>query len=421
MLHLNQRIGKLAETKYAPLVVAFLFVILSFGLHMTEGSDSMLNTKNHILAQEELAITVQVHKSVPAFAQRPLTTFLIESFSGVTGAPLGTSFVLVNFFLLFLSGLLLYWLSLELLKNRVQALVSMIVYFLCFSNLFAFFPPVYTYDEPLQFCLIFLSAMCLLRNQMILYVIVFTFVLIARESSLLILPGILLIAYGRRNKEIPLLSRKNSAYLILLGLPIVLYAVFMVSFIRFYQLTEGAIDGFWDRFVGLAENFQNPQFAIESLVSLFLVLGIPIYLLILRMQKEVKKEQKLFLRAFLLTLLLNTLVVFTVTKSREVRLFVVPMFFLWPILGEFLKNELKLIFQWNLYKKVFSKWQYLLVFLMLLGLNYIFSFFAYQTTVSGDSDHYFNEYLFISLILLSIHGLFFFYTNRKEAETLSTP
>src|SRR5690606_1789450 len=80
--------------------------------------------------------------------------------------------------------------------TRNQALFNMSAYFLTFSIVFAFFPPIFTYDEPLQYCFLFLGILALIHDKWVYYCIFFFFAMVARESSAFLLPGFILIGLG---------------------------------------------------------------------------------------------------------------------------------------------------------------------------------------------------------------------------------
>ena len=382
---------------------------------MTEDSDSMLNTKNHSIASEEIAAIIDLHKSIPAFAQRPLTTGLVELVAQCSGMNLGVSFALTNFLLLLVSGLLLFRLSLLHVKERKWALFSMVLYFFCFSNLYLFFPPIYGYDEPLQFSFIFAGLIAFYRRNWLVYIVFFSLAMVARESSSILIPGLAFVVWKER-KQVKV-SKQIAVQWLLLILPVIFHTIFVLLFLKWSGIQKEAIANFWDRSKGFRINTDNAQLAMESLTSLFLVVGIPAYFLLSHIKRvQISKEKMNFIHGFLITLVINSFVVLTVTQAREARLFAIPLFFVWPILGELVIDEFGMLLKWNNYKVVFGKWINGVVFLFLLGINYIFSFFCYQTTVSGDSDHYFNEYLFISLILISVHVLM---VHEKTKSTVS--
>ena len=80
--------------------------------------------------------------------------------------------------------------------------------------------------------------------------------------------------------------------------------------------------------------------ATETIFSFFLILGLPIYFLVISIIKKSYSsllEKKLF-KSFLITVIINSVIVILTTKARESRLFVIPLFFLWPIFFNYLKN-----------------------------------------------------------------------------------
>ena len=150
-----------------PFLIALVFVVADFGLHMSKHSDSMLNERNHVISNAFLTSQIQYHKELPPFARRPLTSWLIESTATTFGMRLGVAFIWViyrdstgN-----VTGSVLtptkgssYWL----------AIGNMVIYFLGFSILFAFFTPLFTYDEPLQYTMIFASLLSMYQRKWIL-------------------------------------------------------------------------------------------------------------------------------------------------------------------------------------------------------------------------------------------------------------
>ncbi|MGB7395302.1 MAG: hypothetical protein WA913_12990, partial [Pricia sp.] len=124
-----------------PYLVALLFTLMIFGLHMLPNMDSMLNENNTRISHGFLKSQIDYHQEIAPFARRPLTSFLIESAMQHLGLRPGHAFILINFLLLFLSGTLLFRLSKTLKATTAQGLINLCVYFLSFSVLFAFFPP----------------------------------------------------------------------------------------------------------------------------------------------------------------------------------------------------------------------------------------------------------------------------------------
>ena len=377
----------------------------------------MINNKSNQISEAEIAYIVDVHKIETTFSRRPLTTILVENTALIAGIGIGLSFVWVNFFLLGISALLIYRLSEKLGCNHKYASVNMVVYLLCFSNLFALFPPVYTYDEPLQFCFILASFIFYLDKKWIAFILTFTFALIARESTLLMVPAMALFLMAEENFSIKLLRSSNYfKKLFVLILPVIFYFVFSIAFVYANDLQSATAADFSVRFTGFDINFGEPQAATETIISFFIILGVPLYFLhFILQEKKLTTLQKKFIKAFLLTLILNSIVVLLFTKAREVRLFALPLFFIWPLFSDLFKNEIKLICAPRSYLKLFSSWYFGLYFCFLNFLNYVISFRLYKTTVGGDD--YFNEYLFVVLFIIIAHILITSQRRKNLAQT----
>jgi len=396
-------------------ILALLITFATFSMHFGKRADSMINDKNNIISEKDLVYTVELHKTETTFCKRPFTTFLIESTASNFGITIGLAFILVNFFLLGLSGLLLFKLSEILGANKKYATINMVVYFLCFSNLYAFFPPVYTYDEPLQFCLIFLSLIFLYSEQKILFVITFTFSIIARESTVILIPALALFLLSKENNPLKFFSASYLKRLLLLILPFLAYVIFIIIYINVYDLQDATSDDLSVRFSGFEMNFDGPVASSETIISMFVILGIPLYFIYFILKNRVVSERQMkFINAFLLTVIINSIIVILFTKAREVRLFAIPLFFIWPIFSSLFKEEIKTVCSLNLYIQIFKRWKYLSFFLFFNFLNYMISFELYKTTVGGDD--YFSEYLFVLLFILIAHV---FISDSQMKRTIS--
>lgn len=172
-----------------------------FLLHILPWNNSMINLKtttynldNSILSTDYLAFVVDVHENQQlSFKKRPLTTWGISYFSSFTGLSLALSFVIIQFVLLFLNGVALGALSVQLGLKSSGILKNLLFFYLSFTIVFMFFEPVFSYDEPLQYLLIFLSLGFYLKKKYLIFVLVFVLACIARESSLFLLPGLYFI------------------------------------------------------------------------------------------------------------------------------------------------------------------------------------------------------------------------------------
>lgn len=379
---------------------------------MSSDVDSMLNEKNTVISNVFLTSQIDYHKELAPFARRPLTTFLIENVSNRLGITLGESFIWVNFSLLFLSGILLFRLSMVMDSGFSKGMFNLILYFLSFSILFVFFPPIFSYDEPLQYCLIFAGLTSYLKKQWTGYLFWFTAAMIARENSAFLVLGLALsVPIQSNDRKISLLAQLGHA--ILIGLPILLYLVFIVFFIETNELWEGTQNEFLTRFSCFTENFKDGPSTIETITFLVLTVGIFIYFLLASIPRHIPrpKESK-FIRAFIVSCMVNTLVVLIAAFSREARLLAIPLVFLWPLMGQFCFSEIRLLLTFKNYLRCFSNWKYSALFGSLTLANYLISFKLYIPSFPAN-DNYFNEYLFLSLQLMCLHFILRHYTNRN--------
>ncbi|WP_422079761.1 hypothetical protein [Ulvibacterium sp.] len=384
-------------SKGLPWILSLSFTLFIYQIHMTPNVDSMLNENNDRLSLVFLKSQIRYHQEFAPFARRPLTSSLIETTTQLFDIPLGQAFVWVNFILLFCSGVLLYILSRALHASQKHGLLNMTVYFLSFSVLFSFFPPVFSYDEPLQYCLILLALWAFVLGRWWFYVPFFTLALICRETSVLLLPALFFFCPEKKPSHTPLQQ------FAVLFLPLLLYGLFIGYYLESHDLWGVTQNEMNSRFGCFLENFENPKNTVESLTSLFLTLGPFLYLTVVVLKrKTVSAYQKKWLHAFLLTVALNTPLVFLTSFAREARLFALPLFFLWPVFAQLFDKELLLLVQWKTYIQLAKEYRHILILLGLTLFNYLFCFQIYQKLRLGENN-YFTEYLFVLVLLLSIH------------------
>lgn len=376
--------------------------------------DSMLNENNTHISHGFLKSQIEYHQEIAPFARRPITSFLIESTTGLCGLRSGHAFILINFILVFLSGCLLFRLSKTLKATTRQALANIGVYFLSFSVLFAFFPPVFSYDEPLQYCFILLSLIAFVQRKWIWYVPFFTLALISRETSLLLLPAFLLFTPGWNGYDTKLFSKEHLRICFPILLPIVFYGVYLVFFIYTYDQLEATRTEMASRYSCFIENFESLKNTVESWTSLYLALAPFLYLTLLYCKKEnLRMGNKKWINAFLLTVLINSPIVIFTAFARETRLFALPLFFIWPVFTQLFGREVKLLFSVGLYPSLSRQWMYLLPFLALNLVNYWFCFRCYRQLGLGPNT-YFSEYLFTMNVIIILHFLLYRLSRDKR-------
>src|SRR5690606_31789045 len=117
------------------------------------------------------------------------------------------------------------------------------------------------------------------------------------------------------------LSAEFKGKLAIILLPVVLYAIFLTLYIWKMDLWAGTSAEMSDRISCFASNFKDQKSAMESLSSIFLVLGLPLYFLMVTLGREkIDPAYKKYINAFWLTFAINTPVVLLSTFARESRL-----------------------------------------------------------------------------------------------------
>jgi hypothetical protein len=376
---------------------AFLLCIIYWGfsllLHANPYVNSMIHinsvkdSKGCLVSNESVQNVVDYHKTLPDFAKRPFTTYLIEQVSKITGVSTGWSFILLNFTLFAGCGYLIFYLG-ALLTNEKYGLISQMLFFSSFTILFAFFPCIFTYDEPLQYALILISFIFLHQNKTLLFIAFFTGSLFVRESGLLLLPFI----FTQKNIFNASVSKKPMRLVFMFILPVLVFLIYF--FTPFPESLSSRPKHF-------LFNFQNTQFTIDSLVSLVIACALPIYLTCIRKRSASVEEQKA-IKAFYLLLFINAIIVLVCGRAREARLFSLPLLFWWPYSGRLLVESFYKKLQLQLLKKEII-W-YALVLIISIILSILFSFYVYRPTGVDPNLNFHQPYLCLILILIFAHA-----------------
>lgn len=400
----------------------------------------------------------QYHTTHEVFAGRPLTSWLIQAAHVGFDLSYNWSFVLINFGLLIFCGVILHELSALLGLERKERTWTLILFYTSFTILFGFFASIYSYDEPLQYLFIFLALIFLERKRWLLFSTSLFIALMARESTLLLFPSLFLhllpalstipslrrrgvprrngdgvvsptTSRTPRNHPVTAVSapprppssslsgevgrasqggdgRLRGAYKILFKSTVLLAIPALLSFIAVRAvlahaglLEKGVRYATHDRLEQWKFNFQSSQFTVESVVSFFLALIIPVAILLFyRKIYDFTKREKKYFFAFVLALIINTPIVFIFTHAREARLFAVPLVFLWPVLGKYFLGIVQAIKQGRGRQTVLRASMAIVAIL----LAYYFSFHIYHPTFSGNFDLGYQVYLFISISVIAI-------------------
>jgi hypothetical protein len=277
--------------------------------------------------------SIQQHRDFPPFAVRPVTTKCIEGVEHFFHVSPVSSFMIVNFGALFVCGLLLACISKQLSPGIGVTIVSITTFYFSFSVALAFFNPLDTYDEPLQYVCIFAALAYLMIERYALFAVAVTLACCTRESSLILAPSVMLLAYGMGppDHRIRRLLMTVSAG----AVSIALFVIWKIFFVASRGLSIPAMEyvstellTHWNR------NTSTLRECAETVSMCFAVLALPMYLIAhLLRSGRATKSQRSFAFATVMGVCLNTAIVLFTGLAREARLFALPLLFFWPIAG----------------------------------------------------------------------------------------
>jgi hypothetical protein len=372
-----------------------------FWMHRTPGKEGMMTP-------EALRSTLDYHRNLPVFAARPLTSGAVAVLSRWTGADETRVLALLNPLLLVVSACLIYALALFWGAAARGAWIATALYLFSFTNLFAFVPPIYTYDEPLQVVTMLAACWFLPRpgvlgqnagalpavpSHNILYALWAGLWMglswWARESGILLFPVLagLYLPYASKQERIRL------------GIT-VLTALGVLALGRMASNPATSTGDLWQwqaRFSNLQANFRDIDYTVETLAGLGLVLAWPLVLL-----RTLVGPYRILTLGLVVSLIINTLMVLLMAKAREARLFALPLLLVWPLLG--LRR-----YEWPTTTKPIRPINWLLLVLGLAGTLHL-AWNLYQSTVGPNTANFFREYLTVYGISLAFYWSF----NRSK-------
>jgi hypothetical protein len=383
-----------------PIVAFILFnsamALLVLAVHLWPGNNSMLNLNSweHMnpkkgLNEAYLEEVIAYHQTEPTFARRPITTQAVLGLHRSTGVSKAQSFLLFNFGILWLTGIVLSLLAHSQSKNVKSALLSGLMFWLSFPVLFAFFPTIYSYDDPLLYLFLALILVAIRRNKVWAAATFFSLAIITRESAVIMLPGIvILLNDGLSLKNLKSSWKKWGPFL----------SVAIFYLVAFVLLTYGHAGQSFSqdasrRFATLFFNFQNKQFAIESILSLILVCSLAFF------SWKDNREHAVHRQAFMITLVINSTIVFLFTQARESRLFMLPLFFWLPFAGPLLMQA------WGNFRAYLQhglSWKTAVLFAFAALFYGFVAFIIYQPTAMLPHENWHQEYLFVLLIFTAL-------------------
>jgi hypothetical protein len=360
-----------------------------------------------MMTHDALRSTLDYHRSLPVFAARPLTSGTVALLSRWTAVDETLVLALLNPLLLALSAVMLYALCLRWGAKPLAAWIASALYLFSFPNFFAFVPPMYTFDEPLQMLTLFAAGCCLpcpgvlkqnsgAWNSSLTHNIPYALFAglwmglswWARESGLLLLPVLAGLYLPQASKQ----ERVGLGITVVTALGVLIVG-------RLTTESAESTGDLWQwqaRFSNLQANFRNIDYSVETLVGIFLVLAWPLVLL-----RPLLGRYRLLTMGFVVSLVINTLMVLLMAKAREARLFALPLMLVWPLLG--LRR-----YAWPNLKRPYGPMNGLILVMAIAGTLHL-AWNLYQSTVGPNSANLYREYLTlygISLGLwISISGL----------------
>ncbi len=354
--------------------------ISMFG-HYTPTQDKIDDEINNHYFDE----VIDYHKTEPSFKRRLPTTFLIEQLMKIKKYPAGKAFLTVNFFLFFLCGIVMFFLTLSFKDSLVAAFFSVCIFFTSITIATAFFATNYTYDEPLQYLCLLLALLFYKYDKLLGFFIFFVVAIFTREASLLLLPGFALIFIQEKKWRwiVALIVSVAVYYLCQNYLLAPLFANENVT----YQST---------RFDLLKMNFETAGRSLESIVSAFMVVGLATYYFLIR-----KSDYKKMRVMFLVGLCINTIIILTLANASESRLFAMPLIFFWPLAGIWLRSIYAPTFNFT-GKRVL----YLLVLLSLVVASCSIIYLKYTTTYLPIEYHFNKQYVIATIIIIFLCELY---------------
>jgi len=306
--------------------LAALFCLLSLVAHLTAPSSAR---ESEIDWQERL----EYHETVPVFAARPFTNDALGLLHEHLGFPVRESFFAVQFLLLFLTGPVLYRYLVRLGFSHGYGTGGMAAFYLSLPIFMAFFAPNSTWSDTWMYLFTTAAFLFTLRRQLIPAALLMAAAIMARETSVLLLPFWVMLAAESRSRPWTRV------------LPYAFSAVILAVLARTLLIDVPLGDPGWEfhhRLGLLAYNFDGFARSRDTLFSLFTAFG-AFWVVAPYQALRGKSEGLIGVRAIRLgTLwLLPAFTVITVVLmyARETRLFFPPFIFVIPMVLAFIREH----------------------------------------------------------------------------------
>lgn len=371
------------------LLLGLALTAFSLALHFAPIWENMLNRGAEnwdelALPFDYIETVIAAHSdgSDPAFVRRPWTTISIGALTAIGLTP-KQAFIAVGLIGFFIAGVLVFLIALRLGLGERNALWSQALFQLSPTVLCAWFDPLYTYDEPIQYAAVLAALLALLHQRWVVYVPALMLALMARETSLLLLPAFFFITSKRKLTIIATL------------VSVALFAAWLVIAPQGTSAAEFSTD-LARRADYLAINFSVERIG-ETIGFMLLVLALPLFLFF-RQRTSIAQAWR---KAFIIALLLNVPLVLVGAYAREARLFALPLVMLWPFMGSALHAELA---QHGGWRGLLQTFRSPLAALTLIAIGTLIAFGAYAgftLTAGWQQDNLFHELLIAQLVFIA--------------------
>ena len=401
-------------------LICLSLTLISFYLHTASFTNTMVNYESQehpntdalLVTDGFLPWAVDYHNTLPDFKKRTITTVLIEKLANLFNLRISIAFVLINFGFQFFCGFLIYFLARLYNLPHKESLLGMIFFYCSFSILLAYFIPIATYDEPIQYFFILLGLIALRKKVMSLFVLFFTLAIITRENTIILLPGIVLFLLGIDFRKLLHKKSKPLVLLIPMVLPVVFYIIYLFWFYgenpEMVESTKGVMTA---KATVYLKNFGSIKNAITTALFFISVHLLPFFLIRIYKKKNSFTSLELNLvNAFILAFCINTPLTLAFGYAEECRVFTLPFLFLFPVFGKIIKQTLS-------FSIPFLKYLIHPIRLIILLLTTILAWFVFDylfgLTELKMNENLYREYNAFSAVFI---GIVLFYKSYSITE-----
>lgn len=378
------------------LLLGALLTALSLALHFLPIWETMLNrgpeTWDGIPLQHDyVEEVINAHRSGDdfSFRRRPLMTWCVDVLN-LAGLPIKTAFIALSLLLFLASGLLVHRLALAFGSTAKQALLAQAFFHVSPTVLFAWFDPMYTYDEPIQYAALLIAVLTMDNGRILLSIAALTIALIAHETSLFIMPlFMVLLWHSSRRMWITIAS------------PVLLFVLFLLTYLPSQDLMRPTLEDGLHRFGTWAFNFSSPAMAAETVCYMAMTLLLPVFLLTRLQRSDIADPHaRKAIHAFWISLALNTLVVLLAAKAREARVLALPLIIVWPLLGMAFSNEWARLGGWTGLPSFMHRPASALVFALVIAIVFFAIRWGFVLSTGIPQDNPWHEYLQLEAMLV---------------------